>query len=457
MKKLLTIICFIGFNAVFFAQNNAAIKSFRYDDNFTYLKNDTSKNWYTQMKFIPLNASKENYISAGGEVRYQYFYYKNERWGDIPNDKDGYILTRFLLHIDIHASKSFRAFFQLQSSNANGRINPNLIENNPLDYHQAFFDINISNKNESKLIFRGGRQEMSYGSQRLVSVRELPNSRLSFDGLKLIFNTTNLNTDLFYSHPVVNSIGIFDNHFNKDSKFWGSYTVLNSVPFLNNIDFYYLGLWKRNSIFDDGAGKETRHSLGTRVWKNSGNWHYDFEGVYQFGNLENQTIRGWTISSNTTYQFKKNKYVPTVGLKSEYISGDKNYEDERIETFNPLYPRGAYFGIVGLIGPSNLIDIHPSINLEFSSKLNFALDYDIFWRASINDGIYNPNQRLIYSGKNSFKKFIGTQLSNEIIYQTSNQFAFKCGATWFNSGSFIKDSGAGKDIFFGSTTIQYKF
>ncbi|GEC80172.1 alginate export family protein [Flavobacterium aquatile] len=454
MKRFFTLIILLNY-CIVNAQQKIAFKSLRYDDDINYFKNDSVETDYKRLKFIPVNKDKTTYISTGGEVRLQYFNIQNEDWGDASNDNDGFILTRYLLYADFHANSSFRFFFQLQSSNANGRINPNSIENNPLDIHQAFFDVNFLS--QKQLILRAGRQELSYGSQRLIAVRELPNSRLAFDGIKIIWNSKNIKSDLFYMHPVVNREKIVDDAFNNETKLWGSYTVLNNVPLFNNIDIYYLGFWRKNADFDEGTRKELRHTIGTRVWKNKGNFNYDFEAVYQFGKVENLNIKAWTISSNTTYQFENIILKPTIGLKSEIISGNKKYDDNSIETFNPLFPKGAYFGLAALIGPSNLFDIHPSIDFEINSKINFSIDYDAFWRYSKNDGIYAPNQRLIYSGTNSKEKFIGSQIAGLIVYQYSNHLSFKAETTWFHTGKFIKDSGSGKDIVLSGLTMQYKF
>lgn len=456
MKTSLSILFLLLFSFSF-GQQKTAFKSLRYDDDFSYLKLDSARNDYEKLKFLPLNQSGSTYLSIGGDVRFQYFNIKNEDWGDTPNDRDGYTLSRFLAHADFHIGSHFRTFVQLQGSNANGRINPNPVEDNPLDLHQAFFDINFNLAKESRLVFRAGRQELSYGSQRLIAVRELPNNRSAFDGVKLILNRQDIQSDLFYTHPIANRKGIFDDAFNDDAKLWGSYTVLKNVPLLENIDLYYLGLWKRKATFDDGFGKENRHSFGTRIWKSKGDWNYDFEGVYQFGKVQNQHILAWTISSNTSYQFDAVKFKPTIGLKTEIISGNKTYDDSTLETFNPLYPKGAYFGLAALIGPSNLIDIHPSVALELNSKLHITIDYDAFWRYSTHDGIYAPNQQLIYSGKGSSEKFIGTQWGTEIAYQYSEKLSFKLQGTWFQSGHFLKDSSSGKDVLLGGITTQFKF
>jgi len=456
MKNFLSLSLLLSF-CLINAQDKPVFKALRYEDDFTYLKKDTTKTWYEQLKYTTLSEDKESYISAGGDIRYQYFNVKNEDWGDTPTDRDGYILTRYLFHLDFHASKNFRFFFQLQSSLSNSRENPSPVDENTLDIHQAFLDVTIFQKENARLLFRAGRQEMLYGSQRLIAVREFPNNRMAFDGLKLIFNSKNFKSDVFYTHPIANKMKIFDDSFNENAKLWGNYTTINNVRFLNNIDLYYLGLWKRSARFDDVSGKELRHSFGTRIFKNKGNWLYDFEGVYQFGNLEGNDINAWTLSSNTSYEFAKTKFSPKIGLKTELISGDKNADDGKLETFNPLYPRGAYFGLAGLIGPSNLFDIHPSVELKFTEDLNFGADYDIFWRLSKNDGIYAPNMMLIYSGTESKEKFIGKQLALNLSYQPNPYLNLKVEGTWFDAGNYLKDAGTGKDVFFIAATTQLKF
>src|SRR5882757_4514797 len=82
-------------------------KPLRYDEDYSYLKSDTSSNWYNKMKFQPLSKDKETYLSYGGEVRYQYFWYQNQGWGAAPKDNDGFFLTRYLGSVDFHAGSHF--------------------------------------------------------------------------------------------------------------------------------------------------------------------------------------------------------------------------------------------------------------------------------------------------------------------------------------------------------------
>jgi hypothetical protein len=439
------------------AQNLPSFKPLRYDEDYSFLKNDSSQDWYRKMKFDPLSKNKSVYLSYGGEVRFQYFYSHNEGWGDEPKDSNGYILARFLAHADLHVGKHFRTFVQLQSSLSGSRISPSPVEDNPLELHQAFADFSGNISPGVKFIFRAGRQELLYGSQRLVSVRDNPNNRQSFDGLKSIFLWKNYRMDLFFSHYVAAKPDIFDDGWNKNTKFWGAYIVRNKLPVLKNIDVYYFGLCKRAAKFDDGIGKELRHSVGTRIWNIQGNWQYDFEALYQFGEFGARNISAWTASINTSYKFSKAKLKPEIGIKTELISGNKEYDDNKLQTFNPLFPRGAYFGLAALIGPANLIDEHPFLSLNFSSKLNLDFDYDVFWRYSRNDGIYATNGSLIYSGRKTSEKNIGKQLTGSLVYRPNDFVYFRTEFTWFHAGSYLKEVGAGKDIIFTGLTAQLKF
>jgi len=450
---ILLLVIILGISAS--AQQTPDFKKMRYDDVF-YREPDSTRNTYNKIKYIPLGQDSAYYASVGGDIRYQYIVTKNNKWGDESDTADGYLLSRYLFHTDIHLDR-FRVFAQFQSSLANSLPDPSPVDENTADIHQLFADVNLLGRQETNLVVRVGRQEMLYGSQRLIGVREGPNSRLAFDGANVLLNKDNFKSDVFYTHPVANVPGAFNDKFNENAKLWGSYNVFNAVPFIQNIDLYYLGLWKRNSDFDGTEGRELRHSIGTRIWKNNGNWKYDFEAVFQFGKHAGTSLRAYTLSSNSSYTFQDVKLQPTLGLKTELISGDKHADDNRIQTFNPLYPRGAYFGLVALIGPSNLYDIHPSIDLALTKNLNFGIDYDMFWRWSINDGLYAPNMQLLYSGQGTNKSFIGTQLGSNIEYDPNPYLSFVLEGSWFDAGAFLKEAGTGKDYLYAAFTAQLKF
>lgn len=453
MKWLACLLLFFTQIAVL-AQQFPAFRPLRYDEDYSAIKDDTLRNLYQKFKYAPL--TKAGYISIGGEARLQYFHIRNEGWSNDSESTDGHVLNRNLLHADFHTSKSFRVFTQLQSSLAFSRAHPGPVEKNELELHQAFVDINTNVSERIQLTIRAGRQELSYGSQRLISVREGPNNRQSFDGLKILLFNKAIRSDIFYSHYVAAKNGAFNDTPSDNIKLWGIYVIKDSIPGIN-VDLYYLGFRNRNAIFDDATGKELRHSIGTRFWNVIDDWKYDFETLYQFGTTGNKKTTAWTASLNTSYTFGKTRLEPTFGLKLEIISGDRRYNDGKVQTFNAMFPRGAYFGLASLVGPANLVDIHPYISITISPKLDILIDYDAFWRHSKEDGLYGANGDLIFSGRNTMNKHIGNQYSFNIEYVVNAFFLFSTEFTWFDAGDYIKHASAGKNIVFGGITAALKF
>jgi hypothetical protein len=100
------------------------------------------------------------------------------------------------------------------------------------------------------------------------------------------------------------------------------------LPESGNLEWYYLGIHRKESRFEDGIGDETRHTLGGRFWKYGGGFIYNFEMAYQFGNFNKGTISAWTASADIGYMFENVKGKPTINLRNDYISGDKIKETE---------------------------------------------------------------------------------------------------------------------------------
>ncbi len=138
-----------------------------------------------------------------------------------------------------------------------------------------------------------------------------------------------------------------------------------------------------------GGARETRHSVGARLWRIAKPLDYNFEFIYQWGSFGNGDIRAWTAASDTGYTFESLPLHPRLGLKADITSGDRDPNNPDLQTFNPLFPKGAYFSEDGLIGPANHIDLNPSVDLHFTEGLTLSVNWDFFWRESTHDGIYN--------------------------------------------------------------------
>lgn len=410
----------------------------RYDEDYENLK-DSSRNFYEQIKYIPLNKESNIYMSFGGEARYEYVDFHNEDWGRIGIGHNNFLLQRYDLHTDVHLGKKLRVFAQLRSALQDGRSNgPRPIDEDHLNVQNLFVDAVVFQKEGKAITLRGGRQEIDYGSGRLISVREGPNARLYFTGGKVMYTSARFTADAFAMMADTTHTGIFDNKSSKQINLWGGYSKL-IIPHSGNLDMYYIGIRRDISAFEEGAQKEVRHTIGTRLWKYGGGFIYNLEAAYQFGSFGTGNISAWTGSVDLGYSFETTKFKPTINLRNDYISGDKKAGDGNLQTFNPIYPKGGYFGFSPQIGPVNLIDIHPYGTLDLLDNLKFQADVVFNWRYSLNDGVYRPSGGFNLAGSSSDKRYIGTAYLANFAYGINKYTSLVTGIQYFKTSEFIND------------------
>ena len=431
----------------------------RADEDYLYLRDPGRRtDFWDPLKYVPLNDSGSWYFSFGGEARERYEYFNHPTWGQGLQDH-GYLLQRYFLHGDLHMGEHVRLFSQLQSSLEDGRKGgPRPSDEDELDLHQAFLDVKLDSGGDSSCTLRSGRQELAYGSQRIISVREGPNVRQSFDGFRVIYRGGDVQIDGFATKPAQTNRHVFDDGTDNARALWGGYAVL-PFPFLTkgNIDIYYIGLFRRTASFDQGAARETRHSLGTRLWRTTAPLDYNFEFLYQWGSFGKGDIRAWTAASDTGYTFAALPLRPRIGLRADIASGDEDPANQDLQTFNPLFPKGAYFSEAALIGPANFIDLNPCIDLHLTDRLTIIFDWDFFWRESTRDGLYNSALARVRSGKTSDAHYIGSMPQAQLFWDIDRHLSFTAIYGRFFAGRFLKETGPGEDVDYVTTWLTHKF
>lgn len=432
----------------------------RADEDYRYLADPAQRvDFWDPAKYVPLNGAGSWYLSVGGEARDRYEYFNRPNWGKDPQDS-GYFLQRYFLHGDLHMGEHVRLFTQLQSSLEDGRTRgprPN-IDEDELDLHQAFLDLNFDPGGGDSFTLRSGRQELAYGSQRIVSVREGPNVRQSFDGFRVIYRGGEVRVDGFAAKPAQTRRHVFDDGPDNTKALWGTYAVL-PFPLLPEakIDLYYLGLFRRKAGFDQGAARETRHSVGARLSRSAAPLDYNFEALYQWGSFGDGDIQAWTVASDTGFTFASLPLRPRVGLRADIASGDEDPGNPDLETFNPLFPKGAYFSEAGLIGPANFIDLNPCLDLHLTPQATLILDWDFFWRESTRDGLYNNAVVLVRSGRTSDARYIGSMAQAQLFWDIDRHLSFVAIYGHFFAGPFLRETGPGEDVDYVTTWLAYKF
>ncbi|MEM9337112.1 MAG: alginate export family protein [Bacteroidota bacterium] len=427
-KRYLTFFIYLLPTLVVFAQEDERpsyeFSLLRQDDNVEEWGEAEKKSRYDGFKWIKLGP--DQVLSFGGSYRGQYERFSNEEFSFSPNRENGWYLQRILLHSDLRFGSKFRVFGELGSSLIEGKEDLAPVDRDRLYMNQLFAEFKVEN-----LTITAGRENLKLGSRRLLDPREGPNVRRAFDHLSAEWVNGERNFLLFGGSPVVPREGVFDNlGFQNKEWLWGAY-VGKLLTGDVHLDAYYLGSNYSESTYGLGTGDERRHSIGVRTWKSTREWRYDNEAVFQFGSFGERDILAWTISFNIKNQLNEKHQL---GVKTELISGSTS--ENRLGTFNPLYPRGAYFGRVARFGPANLIDVHPYWTFR-TGKFTMELDYDVFWRFSKDDVIYGPPMNIVLEGT-SDQRFIAQQIGGIFNYEFSPFAVVEVETNFIFPGSYIE-------------------
>ena len=153
----------------------------RFNEDWSTLKGvDLSQtdDFWDRVKFIPLTQDESVWLSFGGQARARVEYFNKFQWGaSEPEQSDGYLLTRLRLSADLHVTPYFRMY--VEGKSALVPVNRKLQGGNTTAYYDqnslfnGFADIMIPFGEQANVTLRGGRQELLFGSQRLVGPGDL--------------------------------------------------------------------------------------------------------------------------------------------------------------------------------------------------------------------------------------------------------------------------------------------
>ena len=432
------------------------------DEDWSFLRDPTLRqDFWDPVKYIRLRKdSNDWYLTIGGEAREVWEQIGNDNWGQQPF-MNGYFNERYMVHFDVHYGKHIRTFVELKSGLNSYRIGgPRPIDEKKLDFQAGFLEVGTS-EGMNSVAFRAGRQELEYGSGRLIDVREGPNVRLSFDGFMVKSKIDSWHIDGFAARPDLDNPGFFDNAPNHAVGFWGVY-VTRPLPRKTSLDMYYLGLDRKQATFQRGTAQEVRHTLGARISRpiatEQPGWDFDYEGLWQFGTFGSGNIEAWTVASETGYRFPTVRLKPRFSGKADISSGD-NPNSKTLGTFNPLFPKGDYFGVLATTGPGpiNFMDVHPRVEATFPNDVTASFDWIFQWRESLQDGVYAVPGFLIRAADGSTARYVGNRPGTQIRWQSTHHLWFQADYGIFFAGKFLKQTQPGRNLNYWALWAGYKF
>jgi hypothetical protein len=431
-----------------------AFTNVRYEENAMAYQAIEQRSALDTIKYIPFGDTA--FLSLGGQVRGRWEVWNNFNFA--PEHDDDFGLLRVRLHGDLHVGDQWRVFVEGKSATATDRDLPGgrrTLDVDELDVQNAFADWRAGVGAWSTTL-RLGRQELSYGAQRLVSPLDWSNTRRTWDGARFILQNEAWRVDTFATRPV--EIEKYElNEADNDQEFYGFYAV-HAIPQRKlSVDAYLLRL-DRDTVPDGG---EERSTAGLRFYGTCPltGVEYDAEGGWQFGDSGERDIDAWFAAIEAGYTLRDVAGQPRGYLGYDIASGDDDPSDGDNGTFNQLFPLGhAYLGYIDMLGRQNVIDFSQGISCwPVEKKLQVRADHHIFHRTERADAVYNVGGGVLREADAGSSSEIGSEIDLTITYKLDRNTQFTGGYSRFFAGKFIEESGPSEDIEFLYASVQVTF
>jgi hypothetical protein len=339
-------------------------------------------------------------------------------------------------------------------------------EQDGIDLHQAY--VTLGNHKEFPVSLKVGRQELSYGEERVVGAFGWNNIGRVFDAAKVRYQNSWFGADAFTSRVVIPEDGRF-NVANDYDWFSGIYATTAKVP-KHSLDVY---LFSRNASAQAPTAEphpqapqpsaRDIYTLGVRLKSapgQLGNWDYTLDLIGQLGNFTDPRAgatpgrldhQAYAVVAQGGYTFKDAWSTPRFGLEYAHGSGDSDPKDGKHETFENLFPTNhKFYGYADFFSLQNLHDVRAIAQFKPTTRSSVALEGHAFWLADSSDSLYtaagtprggaNPTPGTGYGVNPGYGSFVGTEVDLIAGYALTRFAQLEAGYAHFFAGDYIKQS-----------------
>lgn len=402
-------------------------------------------------------------LKVNVEMRYRLEARQDFDFSERLDDTDTFHLLRTRLMLDANLSESIRAFVQLQDSRIFDSTSANRFSitfRDEFDLRQAYVDLRVKEISEA-LTLRAGRQELSYGDQRLVGGFDWSNVAQSFDGVKLIYADKKFSIDGFLTEKVNIDLQNPNNWYDDNEGFHGFYATYKGID-KHLLDLYYLYRNTSEPITMGGNGsrKLNESTVGLRLKGDKvNNFDYTLEHAYQFGKFGALDVKAYALIALAGYTFNGHPWKPRLGLEWDFASGDKDSTDSQRNTFDNLWPTNhLYYGYIDLVSLQNINAYRLTGDIKPTKKLTLQGDYWLFYLDETTDAAYNAGRGTLRAANGrAASGYLGAEVDFLLKYAMNKNVSLLGGYSRFFAGTFLARSGNNDDANFFYLQSLLKF
>jgi len=392
----------------------------------------------------------------GGSYRIRYHNENNMRRSGLTGVDDEFVLhqTRLWCDAQLNDRLQMRVGF-IDAASFGEDIAPRGNEVNRSDLYQLYADV-LLQEGEEQLTVRLGRQEMRYGSDRLIMAPIWANRRRTHDGVRFMWKTPDWDVDAFWVRPVYRDAAHFTtfDSANQNQQLYGVFSTYKSLE-TSKVDLYWLAF-----DFVNGAGGARFDTFGSRYFGSVDSWLYEFEGGVQAGTNQDDTSHSaGFFTGGLGRKFQDTAWKPEAWVFYDWASGSSTTGNG----FHTYVQRAHYYlGFMDLFGRRNLEDINVRIVAKPTEKLTLILWYHYFMLATGQDVPYNLNMRPAsgLAAGSAGSQELGHELDLVLTCELNKQTQLRVGYSYFWAGRFY-DTTPGvptnSDADFFYSHFSYKF
>lgn len=420
-----------------------------------------------------INKPLPDWLEADVELRYRYEHKADFDFNENVDDKKGMSLKRVRVNLGLTPYADTKLFYQLQDS----RIFGDSISGSKADFEdyletrQLWFQyfsekFGVDALNLTKAGARLGRQELSYGAQRLIGGFNWSNIAQTFDAARIMleFGPKQFNVDLFHGEKTPNKAPReADDFFSGDAKdyltgYYATWKGFRKATF----EQYVLSRQTREktvSFGQAGDGDVEDYTVGGRIKGQAGdtNFDYEFEGAYQFGDSGELDVNAAMFVAVLGYTFDHN-WKPRLAVEFDYASGDDNAADGDRETFDNLFPTNhLHYGYMDFASLQNINNYRVQVTAKPAEKLSLQADFHLIFLDTAKDNLYSAGRAIKRAPTAGADRHVGNELDLLAKYNINKQVNVLTGYSHLFAGNFLKDTGSADDadFFYVETTVNF--
>lgn len=304
-----------------------------------------------------------------------------------------YELTRVWGDVDLQPSRFLGGYLQFMDTDALGlpehAVAPNMRDS--FDLRQGYLDLHFT-AGDSPVHLFAGRQELKFGSERIIGISDWTNNSRTFDGFDLRIGGKN-RVDLFSTSVVTVFPTSLDKH-GAGLTFHGAYgSIATWIPKVHLSPYVLIHATRGVVSQQNEVGNQLRTTVGTEV---EGRLPYGFDylwnGSIQRGSYSNDSIRAGQTFGKLSYTARRLPWQPRLGGEYDYATGNPHRNAYVVSTYDQSYPSNHNaFGLVDLFGYENIRQERLNLDTAPSKTLSILFQGEFLNLAQPRDSLYSSS------------------------------------------------------------------